>query len=91
METLIGACAAVLTTISFLPQALHIIRTRETAGISLVMYCIFSCGLFLWLIFGVMTESWPIIGANAVTLMLSLVIISLKLRFGPRQNKRDPA
>ncbi|MBC8049452.1 MAG: SemiSWEET transporter [Chitinophagales bacterium] len=90
METLIGTCAAILTTASFIPQALHIIRTRETAGISLVMYCVFACGLFLWLIFGVVTESWPIIGANAITLALSLIIIYLKFRFEAKLNKRDP-
>jgi MtN3 and saliva related transmembrane protein len=81
METLVSAAAAVLTTVAFVPQALHIIRHKETNGISLVMYVAFALGVALWLTFGVMIGNWPIMIANALTLGLSLMIVVLKLRY----------
>jgi MtN3 and saliva related transmembrane protein len=81
METLVSAAAAVLTTAAFVPQALHIIRHKETKGISLVMYVAFALGVALWLTFGVMIGNWPIMIANALTLGLSLMILVLKLRY----------
>ena len=81
MQTLVSAAAAVLTTAAFVPQALHIIRYKETKGISLLMYVAFALGVALWLTFGVMIGNWPIIIANALTLALSLTIVALKLRY----------
>jgi MtN3 and saliva related transmembrane protein len=77
-----GYAAAVLTTGSFLPQALMTIRSRNTRGISLAMYVIFTLGVALWLAYGVFLESWPMILANTVTLGLSVTILLLKLRYG---------
>ena len=74
--------AASLTTISFVPQVLHIWRTRQTHAISLRMYVLFSGGVGLWLIYGVLTASWPIIAANLITLILSALVLVLKLRHG---------
>lgn len=76
----IGAVAAVLTTGSFLPQAYKVLRTRETAAISLVMYSMFTAGVTLWLIFGLYTMQWSIIIANAVTVVLAGVILTIKVR-----------
>jgi MtN3 and saliva related transmembrane protein len=82
METLVSAAAAaVLTTAAFVPQALHIIRHKETKGISLVMYVAFALGVALWFTFGVMIGNWPIMIANALTLALLLIIVALKLRY----------
>jgi len=82
METLVSAVAAVLTTVAFVPQAIHIIRFKETWAISLQMYVVFASGVALWLVFGVMIWNWPIIAANVVTLALALTIIRMKLRYG---------
>jgi MtN3 and saliva related transmembrane protein len=82
METLVSAVAATLTTVAFVPQAIHIIRFRETRAISLQMYVVFATGVALWLIFGVMIWNWPIMAANAITLALALTIIRMKLRYG---------
>jgi MtN3 and saliva related transmembrane protein len=82
METLVSALAAILTTVAFVPQALHIIRHKETRAISLPMYLVFATGVALWLLFGLMIWNWPIILANAVTLALALAIVSMKLRYG---------
>jgi len=77
-----GYAAAILTTTSFVPQAVMTLRTRNTAGISLAMYVIFTVGVALWLVYGVYLMSWPMILANTVTLLLSVSILLLKLRYG---------
>jgi MtN3 and saliva related transmembrane protein len=77
-----GYAAAVLTTGSFVPQAVMTIRSRNTRGISLAMYVIFTLGVGLWLVYGIALESWPMILANTVTLGLAATILAMKLRFG---------
>lgn len=74
----VGMLAACLTTAAFLPQAIMVIRTRNTEGISLVMYAMFSFGVALWLAYGLMTSAMPVIIANAITLVLSISILTIK-------------
>jgi len=81
MHDLIGYLAACLTTLSFLPQALHTFRTRDVRGISLGMYALFTAGVALWLVYGLLLAAWPIVLANAVTLALALAILVMKLRY----------
>ena len=81
-EQLIGYIAATLTTISFLPQTMRTIRTKDTSGLSLVMYSLFTIGILFWLIYGVQLGELPIIIANSVTLLLSSVILGMKLKHG---------
>ena len=78
----VGALGAALTTICWLPQAWKIIRERETRAISLPATGLFCLGLAFWLAYGLALGDWPLIGANAVTLALMLVIVGLKLRHG---------
>ena len=78
----IGAVAAVLTTASFLPQAWHSFKTRDVSGISLGMYSVFTVGVALWLLYGVLLQSWPLMIANGITLVLAAFILAMKLRFG---------
>ena len=80
--SVIGFAAAVLTTIAFVPQLVKVWRTRRTQDISAGMYSIFAAGVALWLAYGVMIESWPVIVANFVTLVFALTILALKLRHG---------
>jgi len=77
-----GYLAAILTTSSFVPQAVKTLRSRNTSGISLAMYVIFTTGVALWLVYGIFLDSWPMILANTVTLLLSASILLLKLRYG---------
>ena len=77
---IIGYCAACLTTIAFLPQAIQSWRTRDLSGISLGMYSLFTVGVGLWLVYGLIIEKWPLILANAMTFALALSILLLKLR-----------
>jgi len=81
MPELVGYLAAVLTTISFVPQVWHTWRTRDVSGISLGMYIVFATGVFLWLLYGLLVAAWPIVVANAVTLALALAILAMKLRW----------
>jgi MtN3 and saliva related transmembrane protein len=82
LETLVSAVAAILTTLAFVPQALHIIRYKETRAISLQMYVVFAIGVAFWLVFGVMIMNWPMIVANTITLGLAVAILAMKLRYG---------
>jgi MtN3 and saliva related transmembrane protein len=78
----IGALGAVLTTVCWLPQAIQIIRERDTRAISLTATSGFTAGMFLWLVYGVALIDWPLMTSSAVTLTLMLVILGLKLRYG---------
>jgi MtN3 and saliva related transmembrane protein len=77
---IIGAVAAFLTTVSFVPQAAKVLRTRETQAISLVMYSMFTAGVATWLAYGILTTQWSIIIANAITVVLAGTILVMKLR-----------
>ncbi|MEH6754927.1 MAG: SemiSWEET transporter [Alphaproteobacteria bacterium] len=77
---LIGGVAAVLTTIAFLPQVIKSWRSRSTRDVSLGMFLILNTGIVLWLIYGLILESRPLIYANTVTLILTGTILVLKLR-----------
>ena len=79
---IIGFVAAILTTIAFVPQIVKVWRTRMTHDISLGMYSLFTLGVALWLVYGVLIESWPVVAANAATLLLAGSVLALKLRFG---------
>lgn len=77
---LVGYAAAGLTTLSFIPQAVHSWSTRDLSGISLTMYALFTLGVALWMLYGIALESWPIILANAITLALAGSVLVLKLQ-----------
>jgi len=78
---IVGYIAAASTTIAFLPQAIQTIKTKDTKSISLGMYILFTFGVLMWLIYGIFNKDWPIIIANAVTLMLAVVILFYKVRY----------
>ena len=87
LSDLIGYLAAALTTCSFVPQALHTFRTRDVSGISLGMYSVFTVGIALWLLYGLALSAWPIVVANAITLLLAGTILGMKLVYGARQRR----
>lgn len=82
--TWMGYLAATLTTASFVPQVWLTWRSKDVSGISLGMYCVFTLGVALWLLYGLSLGAWPVTIANAVTLVLSLAILVMKLRYGRR-------
>jgi MtN3 and saliva related transmembrane protein len=77
----LGFVAAFCTTAAFIPQLVRVLRLRSAREISLPTFLLFSVGVFLWLLYGLYTGSKPVIASNAVTLLLSLSILALKLRF----------
>ncbi|MBU0533555.1 MAG: SemiSWEET transporter [Candidatus Omnitrophica bacterium] len=79
---IIGLMAAVLSTVSFLPQAIQIFKTKHTKDISLVTFIILSFGIFLWLIYGILIMQTPVILANSVTLVLVIAILVMKIKYG---------
>jgi len=78
----IGLIAGVCTTISFIPQVRRTLRTRSTGDLSLSMFLVFTVGVVLWLIYGILIKSMPIILANGVTFLLTGTILISKILFG---------
>ena len=76
----IGYFSAFLTTIAFVPQALHSWKTHDLSGVSLPMYSLFTAGVLGWIIYGLKIGSWPVILANIVTLLLACIVLGLKLK-----------
>jgi MtN3 and saliva related transmembrane protein len=77
----VGFAAAILTTASFVPQALHTFQTKDVRGISLGMYSAFTAGVSLWLVYGLLLGAWPIVIANLITLSLASAILLMKLKY----------
>ncbi len=80
MTDIFGFVAAFLTTLSFVPQAWLVLRTGRTEGISLAMYALFTIGVAAWLVYGLLENALPVILANAITLTLASLILTLKAR-----------
>ncbi len=79
--SLIGFVAGTFTTVAFLPQLVRIWRTKSAHDISLLMYIIICSGIFLWLVYGILIDSFPVIVANTVTLAIASAILVLKVRY----------
>jgi len=88
---LLGYFAAILTTVSFLPQAIKALRDRDTKSLSLSMYVIFTTGVVMWGIYGLLRHDWAIVAANAVTSALSLAILITKIRYDVLRQTGRPA
>ena len=79
---LIGTAGATLTTLCWLPQAVKVLRDKDTRALSLPANAAFTLGIALWLVYGLALGNWPLIGSEAVTLALMLPILAMKLRYG---------
>lgn len=76
---MIGYIAGIFTTLSFLPQAIKTLKTRDTQAISLLMYVFFVIGVFFWLAYGVFLQDKALIVANVVTFLFASPILVLKI------------
>ena len=85
---ILGIMAGTLTTVSFIPQVIKIYRTKDAKDLSMTTFCVFSCGVFLWLIYGIVTGEWPIILANWVTFIFILLIITMKIGYNKNAKRR---
>jgi len=70
-----------LTTIAFLPQVIKAWKSKHTKDISLIMFIVLTIGIFLWVVYGFLILSMPVIAANVVTFVLALTILILKLKY----------
>jgi MtN3 and saliva related transmembrane protein len=86
----LGYVAGALTTLAFLPQVLRIVRTRSAQDVAWGMIAMFCAGVALWLWYGIRLDSWPLIVANSVTLVLVLTMLALKLRYRSRTTPHQP-
>lgn len=77
---ILGYVAAVFTTCSFIPQAIKVIKTKDTDGVSLIMYILFVIGACLWLIYGIFAKQYSIALANGVTLIFGVIILYYKVK-----------
>jgi MtN3 and saliva related transmembrane protein len=77
---LLGSVAGLLTTISFVPQVVKTLRSRQTRDISLAMWVTFITGVTLWTVYGLLLGAWPIVAANVPTLALAGTILVVKIR-----------
>ena len=75
----VGYLAATLTTLSFLPQAIMTLKTRDTDSLSLGMYSLFTTGVLMWLLYGIHLQNQAIIIANAITFLLAAIILGFKI------------
>jgi MtN3 and saliva related transmembrane protein len=86
---LIGFVAAFCTTMAFVPQLLRVVKLRSARDISLGTFLLFSLGVALWLMYGIYTGSKPVIASNLITLVLSVSILVLKLRYDRRAFEKE--
>ena len=86
LATLIGTGAALCTISSFVPQILKIVRERDASSVSLRMYALTVAAFVLWIAYGAMSGAWPVVAANAVSLVLAAIALWMKWRFreGPK-------
>lgn len=77
----IGWAAAALTTFSFLPQAIKTLKDKDTSGISLGMYSMFTAGVLLWLIHGIIINDIPLLMANVITFIFAATILFMKIKY----------
>lgn len=83
---LVGSAAAFLTTLAFVPQVMKTMRSRSTRDISTAMWSLFSAGVTLWLVYGLLLDAWPIIVANALTLGMAVIVLTITLRNKGRED-----
>lgn len=89
-HSIIGFMAAFCTTISFLPQAIKVIKTQKTDSLSLMMYSLFTIGILMWLIYGYLLQDLPMLFANSITLVLASIILFVKVRNKLRKRRGEP-
>ncbi|HBF87941.1 MAG TPA: hypothetical protein DDX39_04790 [Bacteroidales bacterium] len=79
-ESIIGFIAAASTTVSFIPQAIKTIKTRQTKDISLLMYALLTFGVLMWTIYGIMVNDLPVLLANGITIIFAAIVLVLKIK-----------
>jgi MtN3 and saliva related transmembrane protein len=81
MIEILGYISATITTIAFLPQLIKTFKTKSAKDVSMGMFVLFTTGVFLWIIYGILTNTMPVLIANAVIFCLSITQIILKIKY----------
>jgi MtN3 and saliva related transmembrane protein len=76
----IGVCAAVLTSLSYVPQVRKAWPRGSTKDLSLHMLLVLTAGLLLWVGYGLLKTDWVIVAANSVGAALSGSVLTFKIR-----------
>lgn len=85
MTVIIGAFAGILCTVSFLPQVIKIYKTKRVQDISLLTFSVFTTGVFLWFVYGLLIGDIPVIITNALIFFLTLIIVVMKIRYSEQK------
>ena len=80
LTNIVGTLAGICGIIGFTPQIAKIIRERDASAVSAKMYAVTTTGFVLWVTFGILQKSWPIIVSNGIMMCLAGTILVLKLR-----------
>ncbi|WP_321311606.1 SemiSWEET transporter [Halarcobacter sp.] len=75
MTEILGFIAAILTTTAFIPQVIKVYKTNHTSDLSLLTFLMFTIGVFCWIIYGLILNSYPLIIANIITFLLACYIL----------------
>lgn len=81
MTDIIGFAAGIFTSINIIPQLIQSIKTKKVEDISLTMYIIYDLGLVLWVAYGILIHSWPVIIMDGFACLTSLVMTYIKIRY----------
>ena len=82
IDTLIGTIAGCLSTAAFVPQAWQIWKTKSARDVSWAMYAVLIAGVALWIVYGLRREALPLVLTNGVILLVALLILAMKRKFG---------
>lgn len=89
LPSLVGTVAGLCSTASFLPQLVKVWRADDAQAISKKMYAVTVTAFSLWILYGVLIGSGPIVLFNSLSLLLSGAILALKLRHRRRRRRRE--
>ena len=89
LQEIIGYVAGICTAISFLPQTIRTIKTRDVSGLSLLIYVIYAVGLLSWIIYGAYLNSLQMMIFNTPAFIFALIIIGEIVcnRYGAKESK----
>lgn len=87
LVSILGLIAGGLTSLAFFPQAIKVIKSRDTKSLSLIMYLAFTVGIILWLIYGIVRRDLALFSANIVILGPAVLILFFKMTEKKRQGK----
>ncbi len=80
--SMLGITAGAIVLAGFIPQIYKGWKTKRLDDLSYLMMGLLSSGMFLWIIYGFFRNDIVIILANAVGILLNLILIAMKFYYG---------